>query len=490
MKQSKSSQWIDDADEMIRKGQGQKVRDLLAKIQRRGVPKDQLVECANLARRVGMSTFALNILFRTVYQDVASPEPRAVAEYAANSSAAGNYIEANKLFENLPSEILGQYCIEYADSLFKSWNYEKASSLLDKYAPSSWNSYRDMVFGLNYASSLIETKQGSKAIQLLEEIIDQSKKQKWEIILANALELLGQTQFHQRNYTEALQLFIESEDLLRQSGNISWVYSRKWKVITAIAQKGWSPEMAVKLNEIRKLAREYMHWETLRDCDFYESYFSENSRMYSRVYFGTPHESYRNRIKSLVGKKLSLFPSVTFGKASAEKSFELDVSKGDFKSGSHPLELTPQNRRLLQVLTSELYRPLSIFEIFKFVFNEPYFNPTTSKDRTYKAIAALKKAMVNHPGLLSVTARKGYGYRFRTEKSLLLHYPEKPVSSDFTNEEHLLSQFGETPFTRREFCDSHSLSERSGNRQLQSLVEEGLLEKIGSGSATKYKKVG
>lgn len=487
MKKSEKPDWVLEADQLIRQGQGQKVRDLLTKIQRRGVPRDQLVECAHLARRVGMFSFAINILFRSVYQEVGKPDPDHVAEYAANSSAAGNYVEAARLFESLPEEILGSYAIEYADSLFKMWDYQKACAHLENHAPENYQSYREMVYGLNLASALIETGQINKAKPLLLKLSKVSEDNSWDIIWANAKELYGQVQFYEKDYSRAEELFSSSEDLLRSSGNVSWLYSRKWRVVIELAQNGWSAPMALKLNEVKKLAREFMHWETLRECDFYEALFSENEVLFQRVYFGTPHETYRERILKRTGERFSLNPKVPLGRLRPEFQHNLDVAWGDFAEDSEPLKLTTQSRKLLQVLVSDLYRPVSIYEIFQVVFDEPYFNPFSSKDRTYKAIAALKKSLEGHPSKASVTARKGYGYRFRAESQINLIYPHGQAE----NEGHpLLKKISAESFSRKEFCEALGLKDRSGSRQLKALVEEGALQKVGSGAATRYKKTG
>ena len=486
--------WIVNAEKDIRSGKGEKVKQELVKLQKAGVPREALIDCAVLAKRVGMYQFGANILFREINIATKENTPQMLAEYAACLSGMGQYKQVQKIFESLPENVIRDYSVQYADSLFRNWNYEKGRDVLLKFRPAQWEDYNELVFGLNLASAHIECNFFDDAKSLLDEVLFQAQSKNHLMIEANCLELLGQLNFHQSNFEKAYTLFSKSEALLRKTANLSWVFSFKWMTFSEIAMQKTNTKNIGKLADVRKAARGHMYWEALRSCDLFEAIYTGNSELFNRVYFGSPSLHFRKKALKFSEFKFKLDNTISLGpikKYPSQALLDLQVVK--FTPEKFDLNWSSLSKNLLVTMTNDLFRPLSIFQIHQEVFNETYFDPESAKDKTYKIIGKFRDLIKNHPLGLSLESRRGFGYRFRCKQPIWLKYPLEQSMVPATSESRIIAEvkthFGMTEFNRQDFSNLTSKSDRSASRLLKNLEEKGLVLKIGKGPNTKYKLV-
>ncbi len=484
--------WIQQAESDIRQGNGVNVIKKLRILQKNGVPKDLVFEVAILAKRVGLYQFATNLLFREVIQKETEQPPEHMAEYASCLSRVGNYLEANEIFSQLPDNIIKDYAIQYADCLFHCWDYNKACQVLVQFQPPQYETYKELVYALNLTSAQTQNGQLDAAENLITMVSEVAKSSDFSMILANSLEILGQVQFQRGKLNEAQSLFQQSEKLLRNTKNVSWLYSLKWCAILELQLNPGGSKVLKNLQEVRGQARKFMHWETLRDCDLYQAIHTQDSSLLSRVYFGTPNPIFREKVKKENINNLVLNPNILMGPKSDSEPCVLDLNKAQFQPSSVDIEWNDSSRKLIIGLTKDLYRPASIYQLNREIFSEEHFNPFSSRDKTYKVVRKLRDLLENHPTGARIENRRGYGYRFRAKESLLVIYPDRIEQQSYSAEQSLAQRvfdfFGETEFNRKEFCHAMDVADRSGSRMLKDLVDQNLIEKIGSGPATKYKR--
>ncbi len=490
---SKKQDWLEKAEADIRRGDGDKVRKKLNLLQKRGVPNDQVPQVAHLARRVGMYHFATNLLHREVYQINTEPSQELLAEYALCLNGLGRYSEALDIFSKLPDTLVSHYAISYAGCHIHDWNYAEGLRILQKYRPSQWSNYSELVYGLNLASCFIETNALEEARGLLLEIKKVSDKESFSMLASNSMELLGQIEYKIGQYENAMQLFTESEMNLKSTKNVSWLYSLKWKSICEMQLKGVEIGSPL-LKEVREQARKFLHWETLRDCDLHESILRQDSAQFNRVYFGTPSQAYRKMALSLSNDSFQLNPELIYGpKKKARPDYILDLNHVQFSPMAIDLEWTDLSKRLMLALTKDLYRPISIYQLHGDLFADEHYNPLSSKQKTYKVVENFRKLIENHPSGCTVDSRRHYGYRFRSQQPLLVIYPEKITKHNWSQSESFLqilkSNFGDNTFNRQDVCNVLSLTESSAIRKVKELHKEGHIEKIGGGRSTRYKFV-
>ncbi len=479
------------AHSLIIQGRGESVKDKLKVLQKQGTTIDDPVAMANLARRVGMYHFAASMLYPIVRSETSEASEKAKAEYAAALSRIGNYKEAEELFSSISNSIVKDYSSEYVDVLFKSWNNKKASELLELSVEAIEDPYRKVVAMLNLASAYIGNQDFKKAEGLLEELDEISLINNYGLIMANTREMMGQIQFYSQKYGKAHQYFKEAEEMLKNSNSRTWIFAKKWLVIARFALGKPLNETTAEMNEVRTLARQFNHWETLRDCDLYQAIFTKDRDLFQRVYYSTPHEAYRQRALQFWTEEPPADTIVHFGKKTSKDTPLLDLETGMINGKIDFIKPGEMAHKLTVSLFKDFYSPISVYEIFQDCYEGEYFHPETSKDRVYKSIRKLKNIIEPTDYGLEVTNNKAFGYRLRTRKPLKVKYIESGLAVDKSNHHLALirDHFNTIPFTRKELQNHLKVSDRSANRLITDLVDSGELQKIGSGPKTSYKLV-
>ena len=485
---NKTPEWLKSLEKHIEKGQGQKVREKLLQMQNRGVPSHLVVEVARLAHRVGMYHFATNILFPMANSETSAPSEEVIVEYAKSCAGVGNYMEAREFYARLPESVLEQHTLPYIDCLFRNWEYAEAQNILKKQFPSRLDDYMDLVLGLNLSSSYLATGDYGKAEKVLNKVDTVAVKNNHTVIHANCLEMLGQIDHFSGQFKEAIKKFETSEELLRNSQNLSWLFAFKRLHYSRLAQNP-TEKNRKSLVTVRQKAREFVHWETLRDCDLFEAVHTENQELFNRVYHATPNPVFREMALNLSGNQFDLHPEVSIGPR-GRKKWKLNLDVVDFHPDELGSALKSNQRRAIVSLLSDLYSPRSIYQVFREVYDEPHFNPVTSKDKTYKLIQKLRKVLANHPTSCTVENSRSYGYRLRAGQPLMIVYPaadgqnHRIVSPELNA---LKTHLGDQFFTQKQAIEVLGKPSRTTGRWLKTMVDDGALEKTGQGKGTRYR---
>ncbi len=478
------------ANSLIIQGRGEQVKEKLKTLQKQGSAVEDPETMANLARRVGMYHFAASLLYPIVRNETIEASDKCKAEYASAISRIGNYIEAKELFSTIEESILESYSMEYVDVLFKSWETKKAAVLLENSVDRVEDPYRKVVTQLNLASAYIGCQEFQKAATLLEELEEICIINNYGMITANVREMMGQVHFVNRLYGKANLCFKEAEEMLRGSNNRSWVFAKKWLVISKFALKKPLEETKSELQEVRQIARKFNHWETLRDCDLYEAVFTKDRNLFQRVYFATPHESFKKRALDNWNDDPPENSIVSFGGSPENGSAPLlDLETGTIDGKVEFLKPGEMSHQLTISLFKDFYSPISVFEIFKDCYPDEYFHPDTSKDRVYKSVRKLKDLIEKNSFGLEMTNNKAFGYRLRTRKPIEVKYIEHKEDTSRHNHTLVLieQRFGAMNFSRKELQNHLKVSDRSANRLISELMDSGELIKMGSGPKTSYK---
>lgn len=484
--------WIVEAEGLIRSGNGSVVRNKLHVLQKNGVPKDMVLECAVIAKRVGMYQFGANILFREINDPVKVANPKLLAEYATCIAGIGQYREAEKIFSELPESIIKHYAIQYADLLFRNWNYNLAKQILVKHQPEEFQSYQDLVFGLNLVSAYIQCRDFDQASDLIKILDLVAQHNSCNMIGANLLELSGKIFFHRADYLQAHSNFKKSEELLRETKNLSWLFAYKWMNFTNVFLLPGQKSNLDGLNSVRAEARKFLHWESLREADLFDSIQTTNSKLFNRVFFGTPNEFFRNMALRISDNQFDLNSQVDIGPRSDQENIPiLNMVNLTCENIDFELNWSTYNKRLVKSLTQDLYRPVNIFQMHQDIFEEKYYDPESSKAKTYKVIQKFRKLITTTPLGLTIENRRGYGYRLRANRPIRFLYPQqanqKINSPEQIIADNLEKNFGSQEFSRQEFCQLNNKSHRTAIRILNGLEEQGLVEKIGKGPKTRYR---
>jgi tetratricopeptide (TPR) repeat protein len=394
---------------MIRKGQQGTAREILLTTQFKKIPRAQVVEFADLARRLNMPKLMLSLLKPIVRKELPLEAPATNREnslYATALSRIGVFPEAQSILKKLDMDENAEALLFLAQNMMLQWDYLTAIPKLKKYVNHPQVSpYMKRVGRVNLASSLIgEMKwdEAEKELQALRTEIEDapanpSEGQSNELLYANVMGLMAHGYFLRRDLEKAKECIQKSAKILSGSQSRYELLAKKWYAVIHLFQ---NPNEAGALRELRFLRDEAVKardWETARDFEFYEALSRRDDDLFLRLYHGTPYTSYRKRIKKIYQPEMQIpkmvdwvFADPKFPQVERKNLRVFDLSKGCEVGGSAALTKQPMLFRLLQFLTKDFYRPMPLGAVFAHLYPKEKFNPESSPNRTYMIAKRLR----------------------------------------------------------------------------------------------------
>lgn len=488
---------IETWNEMVRAGRGQEVARELKAIPRGELPPEALARIANLSWRINRPRTGLRLLFPELRRQRnlrASTNPDAFAEYAACLVEVGALSEASQILREIePGHIKAKFYL--ALLLFRQWDYEGALPLLQSYLEKIPADYHQLVVRVNLAAAEVVTERFDQALKNLTDLEAELIENHHHLLLGNVYEIWSQIHFAEHDHKRALALLHKSDQLLRQTRNMGWLYTRKWILLNERAASGqdWPP-LAEDPEELllRETAVGMGSWETIRELDLYRSLMSGDSGRLNQVYFGSPLPAYRRRVLKLQSSSapaLELSEVFRLGSNEAKDVFRLkDILHGTSVNGPTFLE-----RRLLAILVSDLYAPFRTGQIFSQLFPEEYYDLDTSPDRVFQIVRRLRSWLRQNCGSSEIVfSPRGYRLSLDSRSAFLIERPA--VNSESFSKVDLelrrvLECFGRESFSARDLGEKIGRSQRSANRLIRTLVDEGHAISEGQGRLTRFKLV-
>lgn len=473
-------------DQLIRSGQAASVRVKLSKIKKGDIDRVQIVEYADLARRVQMPELIIRWL-RPIVRPEQPVHPVAnvieKATYALGLARLGVFQEALLILKDLPTKDFPQVLYYLGLVLIEQWDYGTAEVHLKKYITSTKiTDYQRCVGLLNLAACYVTERHWRKADQVMNELIIQTTADDRKLLRANTYELLAQSQIFRQHSKTALDNLEKAQSILGPGNNQYAFFVRKWQTIAKFID---DPQSHLQpLQNIRDEAIETKAWETVRECDFFKSTILQDEDSFLNVYFGSNFPAYKKRILKNYGweKPLPLkkdIPLLKYQKAGPIQRLHTDSIK-----------LTILEKKLLHLLLADSYRPFSLPQVFGFLYPDEYFNLDSSIGKVERLAQRLRIALAKQNVPLVIKIEMG-------RMHLQSHYPvlirvNRKKSKDTSNLRQKLSKvmdtIGESRFTAKSFYSVLSMSDRSGSRILAQAIHQGIVQpNLGK---YKFKKVG
>ena len=481
--------------ELIQSGNGNKLKSELQSLELKHIKREFLAAVGNLARRVNLPHLSVRVLHHVVRpafgESDASGEER--CEYAAALAAIGAYSEAQSILGSVESGYPPALLFRAFTHIY-SWSYSDAIPLLRKFLVADGSNYQKMVADTNLISALINTGALIEADERLGKLQDQVLASNLQLLYGNLLELKAQIAIRQFNYSLAKDLLNESESILRQTGNVSIAYTKKWRAVIAARSDVSQVHL---IDEAKIVGKDLCDWETVRDCDLQRSLVLRDHRLFTQVYYGTPHAKYREVILPQFPEPKEIPQEYLLHRQASGQSWplSLDLHSGELRGAVEPLKPNQLLHRFLKILCSDLYRPILVGTLFSKLFPKNHFNPDTSPDRVYQCIRRARQWCEKNKFILHIDSVAD-GYLFRLRGPCTIRYCKDFLQQDLNkslNQERLYllrDKFKDQTFTARHASEVLVLPLRSTNRFVKEIVEEGLLEQSGKGPNTKYKLVG
>jgi tetratricopeptide (TPR) repeat protein len=478
---------------MIQAGDISSVVNAIQSANRNKIPRSELVHYSNIANRVDQWRTAHRFLQPLVRAtDAAVPATaEEKLEYAEALRGMGLVQEAITLLLEIDVKTHPLADIRISFCLMSQWRYPEAANYLRRYIAneeslSESKRYTLTTAKVNLAATLVVTGDDDEALKLLNSLMAETKQAGNHLLFGNCLELMAQLFVRQGKCDLADRYLDEAAASFSEARTRFALYWRKWKAISkSIRSQAVHPELL----QCRDEALQEREWETLRECDLYIGFLTKDQDLLTHVYFGTPFGFYRKRILALAGQEFTLPDTYVWNQShgvAVDETF--DLLQGRFDLGGAVIETGHLMHRMLILLISDFYRPLTTGTAFSELFPGENYSQIGSSNRVYQVINRLRDWFEKNGDLISIEEKDG-AYRLRAKPGVGIRIPleRPPLSSEAISWFQLKRHIQNETFTRNDIMKFLNCSPASANRLLRWAVQRGQCETISAGVRRKYR---
>lgn len=458
-------------------------------------PREAMAPLAAIARRAGHPYLALRILQSLFRQEgrvlTVKPTDKEVFVYGSALIVLGAKTEGLKLFQTIDPKNQPDILLFQANSYISEWRYQEAKIVLEEYlSRQGLKPLQRLVGNLNLCSCYIVIGRAQKFLKLLRESYQLAEVARATHLKLSVIELEAQFYFYQNEFTRAQQIiktyFPQGH---KAPATIFEALLRKWDLLSLAYLSQNKEERLQIIHAVSDLA-DYCHqhqfWEVYRDCDFHFGLLSESRTNICRAYFGTPYKEYRKNLLQQTKGKFNL-PKMW---KSSDSNSELSLNRTTAKMGKQVI-IEPYKRswNLFFLLSQDLYRPISLGQLFNDLFPGEYFVKSLAAHRLQQLIGDLRSLFLTQNIQAEIQVNKN-SYR------LLLRQPVEYRDSDTLFRSHvsylihiLRQQKDHGYLTAKQIQIEHHISRTMALEVLGKMEEEKLIKKIPKGRETIYQFV-
>jgi tetratricopeptide (TPR) repeat protein len=478
------SELINKCDAEIRAGRPGAAANLIRALTLSNIPREYRLPLATLCRRAGLTTFGLKLLTPVIRPDGGSwkekPADAEISEYAVLLARHGSIGEALDLLSKIDTNASPETHLSRGFCHCLRWEYAEALPHFEAYLRSNPSAYQVLIARVNMASALVSLGRFEEALAAVNGNIEQAREGNSARLLANSLELRAQIQFNLSRMAECKRDLHEAGQVL--AGETSdQLMLRKWKSVLAATETGDTKP----LWEFRNEAQTRGHWESVREADFFLLKFAFNQEQFEHLVFGTPYQSYRDRVLKEFGRQ----PSSSYVLGGREAAFVMDLVSGSV-SGTIGLSPGKKNHQLIDVLTRDFYRPTRLSSVFSELYPNEYFDIFSSPARVRMAVNRLRQ-WIGSSGLpLELRFDAGYILRPLPGMGLRIPFTRGTVDQQNVQWQRLSSAMpGSHEVSVSQIQGLLDVSASSALRLATWAVQAGHLERVGQGRSTRYRRV-
>lgn len=474
---------IDEFEARLRSGETQPIRETAQRLNLARVPRDFRLPMANLFRRAGLFGDALRLLAPLVRPGTPDGKatPGETVEYCVNLQKLGAVTEALKTLEAVDPEIEIKALLYKVHCLFAHWRYEDSVPILQRYllAP-QLNEYERVVARTNLAAAHLACDRFAEAESLVDRFLSERPEDGWHRMTANNLEIKAQIEIHKERWGTAGECLDRALSILKSHELTDFLFLNKWKAYLKARRTGDASDLL----GVREQAARRKHWESVRHVDFLRLDFSHDADLPRKLYFGTPFDHFKRRLKGRFGS----LPDRYDWNGPQERVF--DVANGR-ENDRVSLKVGQKVHLLLQCLSGDFYRPASIGAVFAAVFPREYFNAESSPNRIHQLMRRTRQWFGENRIPLRILEEDG-SYRLEFTGAYAIRIAERAevLSAEHAKFEALKKRFARSPFTAKEAAEFLKISPASVNRLLVFGQENGWVARTGSGKYTRYHMTG
>jgi hypothetical protein len=468
--------FLDELDQLIKNGEARGVAEHLRAVDAERIPRRHLARLSGTALRVGEPKLAF--LWLRPYELV----PAEKIQYAMTLKQMGAPQVALRIFAELEGPSLPEAWLYGAVTLFTQARHSEAIPKLESYLSiDTLTAYQKLIGRLNLATALLFECRYPEADKLLAAISDEALRADHRLILGNSFELRAQSTLLQGDLPAAEKLLDEAAPLIERTAPVYRLFLAKWKAILSLRKSKAAPSSLQQLQTVREWAAKEEHWETLRECDFYQAAYTADLPLAQLVYFGSPYEAFRRRL-------IEFFP----GGFEPPEAFEWrGPLKGPSTKGPRlSLDGRPDDSltaRILRLLASDFYHPIKSLTLFVRLYPQEKVDPDIALPRVFNAVSRTR-AWLKKEKIPVDIGSIDEGYRFIWQGPVTVVVPR--LLDVEAPEERMLKKLS-AAFADREFSSSDAVAvldqpRRTVARFLGNLQSTGHLACSGQGRRTRY----
>ncbi|OQW51522.1 MAG: hypothetical protein A4S09_09840 [Proteobacteria bacterium SG_bin7] len=483
---------IDNLKQLLTNGDIATVQTTLDGLDLKKIKRNQVLPLANIARRVGYTRLAVSLLNAIVRPKIFPNKSDAtkdeIVEYGLCLFRLGILHEARNLLSSPIAQDSLDQKLYLAFTYFGSWDYETAQTLLESYLKSEGLSIYDRLIGkTNLAQAYYVNDSPQKAVSLLNEVIDQARSNNFKLLVGNALQILSEAHLVLKDFDRAKDALSKIEAEIGQFHHRYSIYiDRNFATIALYKNHDSGPLM-----KVREKAKTKQLSEVCRECDLLISCFLRDADLFRRVYYGTPHSSYRVRAKKKWGSNIELGEHYMWQIPENSKAADIfDLENGSDQKSGASLKRGFNSHRLLQALTSDFYKSFKSESLFGLLYPNECYLLETSTQKVWDTISRtriwLKENQIAMDigvnfGSYNLTSETGIKIKLKLNEDQGLRDPQDSFLIDL--EKKVVNKY----FTSQDVASYLNFSVSSANRHLRRAFEKNLVEKIGVGRNTKYR---
>ena len=484
---------FDQLETLIRQGQGAKAHEKLKKLKLGPLTAEEAIRLSQLCRRTSLYGMAFKKL--KPFYFAARKNPKAseaiIAEYAALLTEVGSWIIAEKLFISIQpfkNEMTPYY---WGLLEIKKWNYHSAYESFLHFSETTTDLYFRQFALINLTSCCIFLKKFSEAENIIKGLRTEESKLSG---FANAIlfELQGQLLFFTQGPSAAEAFFHRAQKEISSSKHALNLYIEKWTHICKILLK---PEYlsSEALAQFKTQVENQGQWEILRELDRFEAIKNKDQKKLCKLYFGSPSINYKKFVETEFNWQSPDSFQYEIGNQSKGR-VHFEVSTGFIKNSNHQkIKCSKLFLKIIHSLSLDLYKPITVGNLFEMIYNKEHFDPDHSTHKTYQVMArfqswARKNKLALNPQVTPL------GYKWGKQTELSLYFTKSQKSELFTDEISQMTlkikqAFTDQKFSTEDFMTEFKVSRRTANRSLKILKEAQKISMGGRGRATKYRLI-
>lgn len=490
---------LSEIEILIKANRLEDARRGLSAVFKKGVPRAHVAHAAHLARWAVMPDRALKLLQK--YVRPSSGSLRAVsgsskerAIFAAALVDLGACTQARELLSSMNPESMPEIYLYQARALARQWKWKELVSVTEAIMANGRVSTVDRIYAQTlHAAGLLRGKSNADgAAKILLETIEAVQDNKeFRYFLKDALQLLVEVQFLKKSYAEASASLDRLSRLVNEDRDpVFDIICAMWSQLLDLAKNGSREELVEQLQQTTARFKNQLLWEKARFCEFYTAVLLNDRQWLLKLFFATPYQDFRE----LVASRLTENPP---------SCFEIELGKTNGKLGAAFVNLqtvklkagqVPQ--RTLEILASDLYKPIQVAEFYSLLFPNEFYNPSTSPKRLHQAVFRLRQWLFEQGLPLVVAEEKGF-YWLDASRPVVLKIHDS-VAEARTGVDPALKkllklvrlcgeQYGDKPFSTTEYARDFNISYRTAARLLSEARQKNLLTRMGGGQSTRYK---